>query len=121
MIVVERVDHLPSVALPDDQPQVAQHPELLGNGGLGHVQVFGEDAYRAGPRSETAEDAHPTRGRERLHCLGDRSSGLGREEREVWFCAVTHAYIIACIVMNKSTGVSGHGPRDRSLGEISRV
>jgi hypothetical protein len=80
VLVVERIDHLPAIALTDDQPEVTQHPQLLRDGGLRHVERVGEGADRAGAGSETAEDPHSARRRERLHRLRDRSGGLGREE-----------------------------------------
>ena len=102
VIIVQRVDHLPAIALADHEPEVAKHPELLRDRGLSHAEVAGEVADRTGAGPEAAEDPHPARRRERLHRLGDRARGIGRQEREVRLCAMSHARIIACIAVNKS-------------------
>ena len=47
VVVVKRVDDLPPVTLSDDQPEVAQHPELLGDGRLLHLHRPGQLSDRA--------------------------------------------------------------------------
>jgi len=48
MSVVQRVDHLAPVALADDETEVAQHPQLLGDGRLSHPDLARELSDRAG-------------------------------------------------------------------------
>ena len=73
VVVVQRIDHLPAVALADDEAEVPEHPQLLGDRRLGHLELVGELADRARAGAEAAEDPHAARRRERLHRLRDRA------------------------------------------------
>ena len=86
VVVVERVDHLPAVALADDEPEVPKHPQLLGDRRLRHPEVAREIADRAGAGAKAAEDPHAARRRERLHRLRDRARRRRRKERQIRFC-----------------------------------
>lgn len=97
VIVMEPIDRLPAVALPDDQAEVSQHSQLLGDSGLRHLQIASQLADRTRTYAETAENPHAAGRGERLHRLRDRSRGVRREEREVRFGSVSHARIIACV------------------------
>jgi hypothetical protein len=70
------IDHPAVVALADDQSEMAQHPQLLRDRGLLHLDLFGEITNRARTSAQTTEDPHPARGRQRLHRLRDRTRGL---------------------------------------------
>ena len=83
VIVVQRIDHLPPVALAHHKTEVAEDPQLLRDGRLSHLDLARELADRARARTEATQDPHPARGRERLHRLRDRSRGLGRQKRQI--------------------------------------
>jgi hypothetical protein len=95
VIVVKGVGHMPSISLTDDQSEVPQHPELLRHRRLLHVDLLREhpNGARSGP--EPAEDADTTRGRQRLHRLGDRTRSLTGEKAEPVITSMTHERIIA--------------------------
>jgi len=63
MAVVQGVNHGPAVALAGDQAEMAQHPELMGDGRLLHPDHGGKlgDGNRA--LAEPAQDAQPARRR----------------------------------------------------------
>ena len=83
MIIMQRIDHLTPVTLADNQGEVAQHPKLLGHGGLSHPDLARELPDRTRPGTKATEYPHTARRRERLHRLRDRPRGLGGNEREI--------------------------------------
>lgn len=81
MGVVEVVDHLASVSRPDDEPEVAQDTQLVGDGRLLHVDGSGQLANRARAFAEPTEDADPARRGQRPHHPGDVDRALRRDRR----------------------------------------
>jgi hypothetical protein len=39
VIVMQGINDVPALALADDEPELTQHPKLLGNGGLLHLNI----------------------------------------------------------------------------------
>jgi hypothetical protein len=95
VVVVQGVDGLSASALPDDEPQVPEHAQLLGDRRLLHLDVARQlrDGARAG--AEAAEDPHAAGCSERLHRLRDDTGGVAAQVCEVDIVTVTHADIIA--------------------------
>ena len=75
--VVEGVDDPAPLALADDEAEVAEDPELVGDGGLLHRHSCSQLVHRAGRLAEPCEDADPAGCRERVHRLSDLASGGG--------------------------------------------
>jgi hypothetical protein len=59
VIVVEGIDDAPAPPLTDDEPKMTQHPKLLGNSGLLHLNVACQLTHRARPSSQAAQNSHP--------------------------------------------------------------
>ena len=79
--VVERVDDGPSAAVADDEAEMAEDAELVGDGRLFHLDRVGELADGSRRFAEAAEDADTARRRERLHRLCDLACESGVELR----------------------------------------
>ena len=47
VVVMQRVDDLAALALAHHESQIAQHPQLLGDRGLTHLDVVRQLAHRA--------------------------------------------------------------------------
>jgi|GEM_PF-7066669 len=89
------VDDLLAAALADDETEMTQLSELVGDGGGLHADRVGELADRARPLLQPAEDLHTAGSREDLHALGDQTRGLGIERTGVG-CALdsmTHPHV----------------------------
>ena len=71
MVVVQVVDDAATVATADHEPEVAQHPQLVGHRRGLHAHRIRELADRARAGVQTAEDEHAARGGKGLHGLGD--------------------------------------------------
>jgi hypothetical protein len=69
--VVECVDDASAGSLADDESEVAQDTELVGDGGLLHLDRLGEVGDRARAVAEVGKDADAARCGERLHRLRD--------------------------------------------------
>jgi len=95
VVVVKGIDHVPALALADDEPEVAKHPKLLGDRGLFHPHGPCELADRARSRTQATQDSYPARRRQRLHRLGDHPSGIAVEICRTSFVAMAHVCIIA--------------------------
>jgi hypothetical protein len=67
VVVVEVIDDPATLAVTDDEPEMAQDAQLMRDGGRLHRDGDRQlvDAERAG--AKPPKDAHPTRCRERLH------------------------------------------------------
>ena len=102
VVVVQRVDHLAPLTLADDEPQVTEHAQLLGDGRLPHADGLGELADRTRAGRQPAEDPHPAGRRQRLHRLRHRARGVGRDQREIKFVPMTHADLIVCTFVHGS-------------------
>lgn len=74
--IVERVNHAPAVAHADNKSEVAQHTQLVRNGGSLHLNGFGELVHGAGSLTEPRQNPDTARGRERLHRLRDLPGGF---------------------------------------------
>jgi hypothetical protein len=83
MLVVQLVNRLATLTFPDDQAEVAQHAELLGDGRLFHLHGTREIFDRARPRCEAAEDPHTAGRGQRLHGIRDLVGGFTAEMCEV--------------------------------------
>jgi len=92
VMVVERVVDPPPVALPGHQAEVAKDPQLVGDGRAVHPDRGADLAHRPRPFVQAGEDPQPTRGRQRLHRLGDLTR-RARVEELAWVGgrAVAHA------------------------------
>jgi hypothetical protein len=58
--VVESVDHMASVAATQDESEVSQDPQLMGDGGLLHLHRDGEVPDGARTLAQASEDADAT-------------------------------------------------------------
>ena len=83
VMVVERVVDPPPVALAGHQPEVAEDPQLVGDGRAVHPDRGADLAHRPRPLVQAGEDPQPARGRQRLHRLGDLA-GRARVEELAW-------------------------------------
>ena len=92
---MQGIDDLPPVSFSDDESEVPEHPQLLGDGRLLHLHLTRELADRARPGAQPAQDPNTARRRQGLHRLGDRARRVGRDKAELRFVAMTHARIIA--------------------------
>jgi hypothetical protein len=95
VVVVEVVHDVAAVAAAHDEAEVAKEPQLMGDGGGVHLDRRGQLGDGPGAGAKPAEDAHPARGGERLHRVGDGAreigvEAVGRPER-----SVAHASSIA--------------------------
>ena len=90
--IVESVDDVLALALTDDEAEVAQLAQLVGDGRGLHADSLGELADRARAFLQPSEDLHATGGGEDLHALGDDPRGLRIDTRRPWFAgdSVTH-------------------------------
>ena len=77
--VVKGVDDAAAAPFADHEAEVTQDTQLLRDGGAFHRYRLGKFADRAWALAEAAEDAHPARGRERLHRLRNLARGGGVE------------------------------------------
>ena len=78
--VMERVENLAALTLADDEPEMAEHPQLMGDGRLLHPDRRREFPYRAGTLAETSEDAHTAWRRQRLHGLSNLARSVGVDD-----------------------------------------
>ena len=78
VVVVQLVDDLASVALPDDEPEMAQRPKLMRDRRALHGDRRGELVDRRRARMQAGEDPQSARSRQRLDAVG-----RGASERRV--------------------------------------
>lgn len=83
--VVQVIDDLLAVAFAHDEAEVAQLPELMGNGRGLHADRLGELTDRTWTFSQAPEDLHAARCCENLHALGNQMRCLGVER-----CGLRH-------------------------------
>ena len=92
--IVQAVDDLLAAALADHEPELAQRPQLVRDGGRLHADRLGQRADRARALLQAPEDLHAARTGEHLHALGDRARQLSVDRR--WggmsVDSVTHPY-----------------------------
>jgi len=74
--VVQVVDDLLAATLTNDEPKMAQLPELVRDRRRFHADRVSELTNRARPFLQSPQDLHPARGRQNLHALGDKTGGL---------------------------------------------
>ena len=93
VVVVELVDHAAAGALPDDQAEVAQDAELVGDRRGVHPDGGRDLRHRRGAVVEAREDPQPARRGERLEAVGGGARvGLVVEQAgDVGAVAVAHA------------------------------
>ena len=80
---VGAIQHLPALAASADESDGAQHPEMLGHGGLRQAQVDHDVANRTLLESEIAQDLAAARLGNGVEGVGGR--GGARHEEEVIF------------------------------------
>ena len=73
--VVERVDDAPAAPLADNEPEVAQHAQLVRHRRAFHLNRQGEFVHGAGAFAEPRENPNPARRCERLHRLRNLPRG----------------------------------------------
>lgn len=74
--VVEGVDNGPPGPVAVDQTEVTEKAQLVGHGGLLHIDRGRQLADRAGAVAEPGEDLKPARRCQRLESGGDRLGGV---------------------------------------------
>ena len=95
--VMQGVDDRAAATRADDETEVAQQPQLMGDGGAFHLDSVGELVDAARSLTQPREYANATRCGERLHRVCDLASG-GRIDRRaaiVPFDSVCHRFKIA--------------------------
>jgi hypothetical protein len=95
VIIVQRIDDPSASTLAQDEPEVSQDAQLLGDRGLLHPDVLREDRDRACPGTETTEDAHPARNRQCLHRLRDHPRIVFGQERRPGVTLAAQEHIIS--------------------------
>jgi hypothetical protein len=93
--VMQGVDDGAPASLADDESEVAEEAQLVRDRRAFHLDGCGKLVDRAGTVAEAAEDTHPARSRQRLHCLRDLVRGRRIERR-------------GCCVLGRAVG---HAPR----------
>ena len=83
---------------------MSQDPQLLGDGGLLHLDIARELGYRALAGAEPAQDPHATGRRERLHRIRDGARGVSADVRKVDLVSMAHAHIIAYMYAHRCMG-----------------
>jgi hypothetical protein len=93
VVVVEVVHDLTALSATDDQPEMPEHAQLMGDRGRLHLDRGGELVDRTRAGAQPPEDAQPARRGQRLHRVGD-SAGEVRVElsRVVTGATVSHDY-----------------------------
>ncbi len=125
MVVIEVVDDLAALAASDDESEVAEDPELMGDGRGLHAHRGRELVDRGWAAVQRSEDVQPARGGERLHRLGDGLGEIGLElggivlvvalghemriAERTFRCLVTNATQLFCIRYNNSGSILGVG------------
>ncbi len=79
MLIVEGVIDVAAVATSDDEPEVAQKPQLLADGRLFHGGPLRELADGARAVAQLREQAYPAWRGEGLHELGYTLGGFGTD------------------------------------------
>lgn len=93
--VVQGVEDVAPAALANDEPEMAQHPQLVGDRGLLHLQRVGQLTDAAGAVDQAREDLDPAARRERLHDLGDLGGDRRRGGGGCGEMAATHSRKLA--------------------------
>jgi hypothetical protein len=105
VVIVKAVTHPPPVALGDDEPQLAQHAQLLRDGAWIHLHGLGELFDATFAIQQRVQKTHPTLRREHAHRLGHLRRLLG-PERPIGRAVFERVWHLAGIYLNSYADVS---------------
>jgi hypothetical protein len=93
VLIVQLVNRKPTLAHAAHQAEVTQEPKLVRDKRLLKAHTDRQSTHRTRPIAETRQEAHATRGSQRLHGLGNSLRGgfINPSQRHPTIGAMTHA------------------------------
>jgi hypothetical protein len=122
MRVEQAVDHLAPSSSANDESKVSEYSQLVGDGGLLHLQLCAEVTNGAVPGAQAGQDSDPAGRRERTHqtsdvlgrLLGERTANSGVRGR-------SHAHMLACAYQDVKALQISSSNRNISLLRPGRI
>lgn len=86
---------------PDDESEIPEHPQLMRDRGLFHLNLGAEFTNRARPGAQSGQYPNPTRRRKNRHHAGDFLCRLlGERAADLGMVRLSHVGMFTCAYMH---------------------